>query len=82
LTIRIEHFIICPQKIVDVLTANKQVKKFTMRGQRKWEITLVAIDDVRFTGFTFHEDNLASIMNQLLESITLAQEVIEDRKKK
>lgn len=53
-----------------------------MKGPRRWEITLAAIEDVRFTGFTFHEDNLTSIMNQLFESITLAEEAAEDKKKK
>lgn len=79
--IRIEHFVICPEKIANELRVNKQVKKYLSYGSRRWKITLTSIEDVRFTGFTFQEDNLTSIMNQLFENIILVKGSSEDKKK-
>jgi hypothetical protein len=64
-----------------VLKVNKQTKKYLTNGSRRWKITLAAIEDVRFTGFTFQEESLTSIINQLFENITLVKGPSENKKK-
>jgi hypothetical protein len=73
LTFRREHFIICPQKIVNLLKGNKQLKKYFVKGPRRWRVVLGAIEDVRMSDFTFHEEYMTSIVNQLFENITVAK---------
>jgi hypothetical protein len=67
--------------MINVLKGNKQIKKYFTNGSRRWRITLAAIEDVRLSDFTFHEEYLTSIVNQLFENITLAKGPSEIKKK-
>jgi hypothetical protein len=73
LNVKREHFIVCPQTVVDSIMTDKDITSLLMDGANKWKITLTAIEDVRFTDFTFNDYNLKPAVDQLFQYITVAK---------
>jgi hypothetical protein len=44
---------------------DKDIASLLVDEANKWKITLTAIEDVRFTDFTFHDYNLKPAIDQL-----------------
>jgi hypothetical protein len=71
LNIRREHFIVCPQTVIDSIMTDKDIASLLVDETNKWKITLTPIENVRFTDFTFNDYNLKPAVDQLFEYNTV-----------